>query len=53
MADLDHFKSNDRYGHVAGDIVLETAPPAPRRCVSDSIGRYGGEEFVIVARAAR
>jgi diguanylate cyclase (GGDEF)-like protein len=51
LADLDHFKVvNDTYGHVAGDAVL-------RECVRrmqasmrsyDSIGRYGGEEFLVV-----
>jgi diguanylate cyclase (GGDEF)-like protein len=52
MADLDDFKeTNDRYGHVAGDLVLEETARRMRTSlrVSDSIGRYGGEEFVIVA----
>jgi diguanylate cyclase (GGDEF)-like protein len=51
MADIDHFKRvNDRHGHLAGDTLL--------RCVSqvlaeglrstDWIGRYGGEEFLLV-----
>jgi diguanylate cyclase (GGDEF)-like protein len=51
MADLDHFKRvNDTYGHPAGDEVLcQTA----RRMLSavrnyDSVGRYGGEEFLVV-----
>lgn len=51
VLDLDHFKSvNDRFGHLAGDDVLrETA----RRLVGsvrqyDGVGRYGGEEFLIV-----
>jgi two-component system, cell cycle response regulator len=51
LADIDHFKSiNDTYGHVAGDAVLiEVAhrmQSALRR--DDTIGRYGGEEFIVV-----
>ncbi|HKV49452.1 MAG TPA: diguanylate cyclase [Candidatus Acidoferrales bacterium] len=51
LADLDHFKAvNDAYGHLAGDIVLKEAACRMRSCVRsyDSIGRYGGEEFLIV-----
>jgi two-component system, cell cycle response regulator len=51
MVDLDYFKKiNDTYGHLAGDGVLrETA----RRLLEnvrtyDAIGRYGGEEFLVV-----
>ena len=51
MADLDKFKQiNDSFGHQAGDAVLrETAARMQTsfRCY-DSIGRYGGEEFLIV-----
>ena len=52
MADLDDFKAtNDRYGHPAGDMVLAEAARRLRTSlrVSDSMGRYGGDEFVIVA----
>ena len=52
MADLDHFKHvNDTYGHLAGDAVLREA--ARRMSASlrayDAVGRYGGEEFLVVA----
>jgi diguanylate cyclase (GGDEF)-like protein len=51
LADLDHFKKvNDTYGHQAGDAVLRTV--ASRLAVAlrpdDRIGRYGGEEFLLV-----
>jgi two-component system cell cycle response regulator len=52
MADLDDFKdTNDKYGHLAGDAVLVEVAHRLRTSmrVSDSVGRYGGEEFVIVA----
>ena len=51
MADLDHFKPvNDTYGHMAGDEVLREIVRRMTTSVRayDSIGRYGGEEFVIV-----
>ncbi len=51
LVDLDRFKDiNDTFGHLAGDAVLrETARrmKAAVRCY-DSVGRYGGEEFLIV-----
>ena len=51
MADLDLFKKvNDTYGHLAGDAVLQECA---RRILAsvrpyDSVGRYGGEELVIL-----
>jgi two-component system, cell cycle response regulator len=51
MVDLDRFKQiNDTYGHQAGDAILREAATrmkATVRCY-DSVGRYGGEEFLIV-----
>ncbi|WP_195763889.1 ligand-binding sensor domain-containing diguanylate cyclase [Pseudoduganella rivuli] len=53
MLDLDHFKSvNDQYGHAAGDAVLVQAAAVLRQCMrgSDYIVRWGGEEFLLLAR---
>ena len=50
MLDLDHFKDvNDQHGHLAGDAVLRETANRLRAAVrvTDSVGRYGGEEFVV------
>jgi diguanylate cyclase (GGDEF)-like protein len=52
MIDVDHFKAiNDSRGHVAGDDVLRIIAGGIASVVRpyDSVGRYGGEEFLIVA----
>ena len=51
MIDIDHFKSvNDRFGHPVGDRVLANLSALLRRRLrqSDTIGRYGGEEFAVL-----
>src|SRR5690606_10868379 len=52
MIDVDHFKPyNDHYGHPAGDRVLREISDAIRGCLHrpyDLLGRYGGEEFVVL-----
>lgn len=52
LADVDHFKSvNDTYGHVAGDQVLLELAARMHSSLRpyDFVGRYGGEEFIIVS----
>ena len=51
LLDLDHFKSiNDTYGHFAGDAVLREAARRMQNNIRqyDSMGRYGGEEFLVL-----
>jgi diguanylate cyclase (GGDEF)-like protein/PAS domain S-box-containing protein len=51
MFDIDHFKEvNDAFGHAAGDQILQrvTQVACANLRSADVIGRYGGEEFVIV-----
>jgi len=51
MIDVDNFKSfNDDHGHAAGDLVLRQIADTLRHSFrqSDTTGRYGGEEFVVI-----
>ncbi|NNJ13186.1 GGDEF domain-containing protein [Chloroflexales bacterium ZM16-3] len=53
LRDIDHFKQiNDRFGHDVGDQVLIDLAAALRGQLrdSDTLGRWGGEEFIVVAR---
>ncbi|HEX4803585.1 MAG TPA: sensor domain-containing diguanylate cyclase, partial [Myxococcaceae bacterium] len=51
MFDIDHFKSfNDEAGHPAGDLVLRQVSAVMKSIIRkvDTIGRYGGEEFLLI-----
>jgi diguanylate cyclase (GGDEF)-like protein len=53
VLDLDHFKRvNDRFGHLVGDQVLAAVAASVRDEVRDDdlVGRFGGEEFVVLLR---
>jgi two-component system, cell cycle response regulator len=55
MIDLDEFKkTNDTYGHLAGDMVIRVVAAQLSRFlrVEDVLARFGGEEFVVLARSA-
>lgn len=51
LLDIDHFKKvNDTYGHFAGDAVLRETAARLKSSIRayDQVGRYGGEEFLVV-----
>ncbi len=51
MVDIDHFKRvNDTYGHLVGDSVIKSISRLLRQRLrkTDTIGRYGGEEFAVI-----
>lgn len=51
VGDIDFFKKvNDTYGHDVGDVVIKGFGEVLKRCkrATDSVGRFGGEEFVLV-----
>ncbi|MBL8520453.1 MAG: sensor domain-containing diguanylate cyclase [Betaproteobacteria bacterium] len=55
LVDIDHFKQvNDQYGHAAGDAVLKQMKPRLMNVFreADHVLRWGGEEFLVVARQA-
>ncbi len=56
LLDVDYFKDyNDTYGHPAGDLVLKRLADVMQRATSragEMVGRYGGEEFILVLPGA-
>lgn len=53
LLDIDHFKDiNDRFGHLEGDIVLKRIAELLKENINsnDEIGRWGGEEFLIICK---
>ncbi|CAG9296357.1 sensor domain-containing diguanylate cyclase [Celerinatantimonas diazotrophica] len=55
IIDIDHFKAiNDKYGHQAGDLALQTFSRRLMNClrVHDRLYRFGGDEFVVIVEVA-
>ena len=53
LIDIDHFKEvNDRYGHLAGDMVIRRLAEIIRGCLreSDFLCRWGGEEYLLLMK---
>jgi diguanylate cyclase (GGDEF)-like protein len=53
LCDIDHFKQvNDKHGHLVGDTVLKEVAKRLTKAVRgyDAVGRYGGEEFLILLK---
>lgn len=56
ILDIDHFKEvNDKFGHLTGDLVLTQLAGILKSCVrvSDTVGRWGGEEFLVILPQTR
>ena len=54
MIDVDNFKNiNDTYGHLIGDKVLSSVAEVIKSSIrkGDIVGRYGGEEFIVIIKA--
>lgn len=56
MFDIDHFKNlNDTLGHIKGDLCLKTLSKIAHDCIrnTDYLGRFGGDEFLILLPQAK